>query len=332
MGTEPDPTQEVITMARRERDERTSTPTAPVEDSTTTTEESTVSTTAPEAEAPEAPATTEAPAETAPDLTAFNAALASAVEEADSTTGDVALAPMGKVTDAYRALDAKGKAAARKVVTDAMKAAMDEMNIVVAKAYLLIERNALTAASAGKGKTEKVPTDPTEAFVQLTAGLRLALNLAAANVPEGVAEDWAEKAKALVEANTEGAQAYLAWVRNEAEDKGEAPETPGWVVGAAKLSTGKSGKVGAAARAASTARGDGERHDIGKHIAEAFEGVESGTFLTIAEIRKHESSEYGSNPPSAGAISARLFPKSGKVSVEGITPTTQGGKKGAVKD
>lgn len=318
-------------MARREREIQT--PTTPVE-ATDTTKENTVSTTASVVETPAeaAPASTETPVVEAPDLTAFQAALDSAIEERDTTTGDIALAPLGKVADAYRALEGKGKRAASKIVAEAMKAAMDGMTISLARAYLQVERNALVAASAAKGKAERVPTDPTEAFVQTTAGLRLAFTLATANVPEGVSEDWADKAKAAVAEATESATAYINWLRSDAEDKGDAPEVAGWITGAAKLALGKSGKVGAAARAASTARGDGVRHDIAKHILEAFEGVAAGTFLTIAEIRNHESSEYGTNPPSAGAISARLFPKSGKVSVEGIGSTTQDGKKGAVKN
>lgn len=318
-------------MARREREIQT--PTVPVE-ATDTTEENTVSTTDTPVETPAeaAPATTETPAAEAPDLTAFQAALDAAVAERDDTTGDIALAPLGKVADAYRALETKGKRAASKIVAEAMKSAMDNMTISLARAYLQIERNALVAASAAKAKAERVPTDPTEAFVQTAAGLRLAIDLAVANVPEGVSEAWADKAKAAVAEASESAAAYIAWLRSDAEDKGDAPEVAGWIAGAAKLALGKSGKVGAAARAASTARGDGVRHDIAKHILEAFEGVEAGTFLTIAEIRKHESSEYGTNPPSAGAISARLFPKSGKVSVEGISATTQDGKKGAVKN
>ena len=77
----------------------------------------------------------------------------------------------------------------------------------------------------------------------------------------------------------------------------------------------------------------GERRDIGQHIVEAFADVESGTFLTVAEIRKHDSSQYTSeNPASAGAISARLFPKSGKCTVEGIEPgTNEKGNRGARK-
>jgi hypothetical protein len=78
----------------------------------------------------------------------------------------------------------------------------------------------------------------------------------------------------------------------------------------------------------------GPRKDIGKHIREAFESREAGEFLTIAEIAKFASSEYPEgNPPSQGAVSARLFPTSGKCTVEGVEPVDKDGSnpKGARK-
>ena len=95
------------------------------------------------------------------------------------------------------------------------------------------------------------------------------------------------------------------------------------------LAIGKAAKAGA--RAGSTFTG--ERRDIGKHIAEAFESVEPGGFLTVAEIRKFRSNEYGDNPPSAGAISARLFPSGGgDCTIEGVSgDTNDKGNKGGRK-
>ncbi|WP_409332795.1 DUF262 domain-containing protein [Trujillonella humicola] len=62
------------------------------------------------------------------------------------------------------------------------------------------------------------------------------------------------------------------------------------------------------------------RRDIGAHIASAFEGLPDGAFLTVREIRAHRSDEYGDEFPSAGAISARLFPSSGRCTVPGVEP------------
>src|SRR3546814_10998155 len=61
-----------------------------------------------------------------------------------------------------------------------------------------------------------------------------------------------------------------------------------------------------------------KRGDIASHIQSAFEDKRLGDFLTIQEIRNHRSTGYGvDNPtnPSAGAISARLFPTSGSCTV-----------------
>jgi hypothetical protein len=60
--------------------------------------------------------------------------------------------------------------------------------------------------------------------------------------------------------------------------------------------------------------------------------VQGGTFKTISQIRNEPSSEYPEDPPSAGAISARLFPSSGRDStVPGIIGTTRDGLRGALK-
>ena len=67
-------------------------------------------------------------------------------------------------------------------------------------------------------------------------------------------------------------------------------------------------------------RATSARRDIGAHIASAFAELPDGTFLTVREIRRHRSDEYGDEFPSAGAISARLFPSSGRCTVPGVEP------------
>lgn len=323
-------------MARKPSS-NSSTPTATTVE-VPSTEESIVTTTteAPvEADATEAPAA----AEVEIDLSDFNTALAAAVEGADQTTGDVPEALVEPVVLAYRRLDGvKAKNAAKRLVDDAMKSGMDASNIPVARANLQVSKK-LTAGptSSGQPRAERTPVDPTEAFVELVVGLSLASQLATATVPEGVTEDWNEKVQALHAGSTEQAQTYLAWVNTPVEEGAEPtaePEVPAFVKAAVKLALGKSAKVGSVKKASTGGSTyEGERRDVGKHITEAFESVESGTFLTIAEIRKHESAEYGKDAPSAGAISARLFPKSGKVSVEGVTPSQNDkGIKGATKN
>jgi len=50
-----------------------------------------------------------------------------------------------------------------------------------------------------------------------------------------------------------------------------------------------------------------------------FADLPVGSFLTVTEISKADSDEYGDDHPTTGAVSARLFPKSGKPQLpEGI--------------
>lgn len=297
-----------------------------------TPEENTVSTdtevTETPTEAVEAEATEAAPkAEVVIDLTAFQAAANEAVAQADTSTGEVAPAVLEPVVKEYRLLDGiKAKNAAKAWLVEQMKAQMDAQSIVGARSFLQLSEG-MTAGSASSGP--KTPTDPTQAFVQAEATLRLAAVLHEPG--EGVTEGWEEKVVELVESSTDAATAYLAWLKSDAEDKGDEPETTAVVKNAVKLALGKAAKVGGRA-AGSGSTFTGERRSIGAHIDSAFAEVEPGTFLTVAEIRKHRSEAYGDNPPSAGAISARLFPQSGNCTVEGVEPGTNGkGNKGATK-
>lgn len=310
---------------------RSSTKTEPEAPTTEAPEEASMSTTT-----PEAPATdnTEAPApEVAIDLSSFNTAVAAAVAEADESTGTVPEAEVAKVLTEYRNLagGVKAKNAAKKSLNDSMKEAMNESDIVKARAFLELHES-MTSASGGGPKAERQPADPTEAFVQKAATLELAQSLL---VPgEGVGQDWRERADKLIADSQAQAEQYLAWVNDDSEDKGDEPEVSSFVKNAVKLSIGKSAKVGGSRAGGSTYTG--ERRDIGKHILEAFAGQEVGTFLSVAEIRNFKSDEYGDNPPSAGAISARLFPQgdASKCTLipQGVQPSTnEKGNKGATK-
>ncbi|MFC8616587.1 DUF262 domain-containing protein [Micromonospora purpureochromogenes] len=75
-----------------------------------------------------------------------------------------------------------------------------------------------------------------------------------------------------------------------------------------------------------------QRRDIGAHIISAFTSLAPGVFLTINQIRNHRSDEYGDEFPSAGAISARLFPLTGRCTVPGVEPgVNERGVRGARK-
>ena len=306
--------------------EATATPSEEDSSMTVTTEsEATVETTpeVPAEQAPEVPAEKPAPVAEV-DLTGFTSKVDEAVAGRDETTGEVPEALIAAAQTEYRAIDGvKGKNAAKKLVEERMREAMNARDISSARAYMLVSDN-LTAGASGS-KAEKVPADPKEAFVQRFNALSLALALVAQDRPEGI-EDERLDVNSLIPA----AQALQAYEASEAEDKGDAPEASAVVKAAVKLAIGKAARVGAT-RQASTFTG--ERRDIGQHIREAFESVEPGTFLTVAEIRKFESSQYqAASPASAGAISARLFPTSGKCTVEGVEPgQNEKGNKGATK-
>lgn len=308
-------------MARR------NTRTAESPDSTdTTTKEAPVSESTTEAAAPAA----ETKPKAAPvDLSNFTAAVTSAVGNADTSTGTVPEADLSEVTTQYRALEGiKAKNEAKAHVNEQMKNAMNSDDLATARAYLSISENALVAAAAGAKSS--TPADPTENYCQRVATLTLAYQLAVANVPEGVGEGWEAKSNELVEASRADANSLLEWNNKDPESRGEEPEASAVVRNSVKLATGKAAKAGVS-RGGGTFTG--ERRDIGAHIMNAFEGKSEGDFLTIAEVRNTRSDEYGDTPPSAGAISARLFPKSGTSTMEkvGIKGDTQDGKKGAVK-
>lgn len=84
------------------------------------------------------------------------------------------------------------------------------------------------------------------------------------------------------------------------------------------------------ARPATAAAATGRR-DIGLHIEHVFASAEPGDFLTVAEIRRRPSPEYADSPPSGGAIAARLFPASGRMTVPGVSPEVRDGVRGASK-
>ena len=307
-------------MARRKSETSTTTE-APAEVTTPTQEEAVVTDTTTEAPVENADAPSEAAKSGKPevkiDLTAFNTAVSTAVDSRDETTGIVAEEPLQAVTKAYRDLDGiKPKKAAKDAVAELLKDAVNNLDMPLAKAYMSVTES-LTAGTSGSKPA--APVDPTEAYTQRLAVLDLAYGLVAGNVPEGVDGEVAStKAAELRDASSEAAASYLAWLQSAAEDKGDEPEASAVVKAAAKLATGRAAKVGGSGGTRSTFTG--QRRDIGEHIRQAFENQPSGTFMTVAEIRAFQSTEYGQEKPSAGAISARLFPKSGKTTLDFVIP------------
>ncbi|MGV8965381.1 MAG: DUF262 domain-containing protein [Cellulomonas sp.] len=77
----------------------------------------------------------------------------------------------------------------------------------------------------------------------------------------------------------------------------------------------------------------GARGDIGAHIQNAMANVGPGGFLTISEIAHISSDDYpANNPPSQGAIAARLFPSGGRATtVPRVRGDIVGGRRGATR-
>lgn len=275
---------------------------------------------APAEQEPQAPENTEAPEV---NLDAFKAAVETAVSEADTSTGVPSEEGLSKVNEQYRALEGqKPKNAARTFLEEQMLAAVGELNAVLARTYSDL-KGGLQAGSAG-GST-KAPADPVAAQVNREASLTMALQLVRGQRPE-TDQDIDAKVTDLVNGAQEDISKMTAYLGDESEDKGDAPEVSPVVRAAFKAAQGK----GTGGRGGSSG---GPRKDIGKHIREAFAEAENGTFLTIAEIAKFKSTEYPDSPPSQGAVSARLFPSSGKCTVEGVEPVDKDGSnpKGARK-
>lgn len=270
--------------------------------------------------------TTESSTETeaAPvDLGPFQEAAQAAVESADESTGDLPADAIDSLNKVYREIDGvKGKNQARSWLEDKMKEAIVGRDIVKAKAFVML-KDGLSAGSGG-GAT-KAPADPTANFVQKVVALRLALSEVEANVPEGVKETWSEDADKLGVELGDDMTRYRDFEASSDADA-EAPEVSPVVRQAFKLAKGKGSGGGSRVTG-------GPRRDIEKHLQQVFENEEVGAFLTVNEIAKRASTEYGDDRPSAGAVSARLFPK-GRDAYEanGIKATAEEGKsRGATK-
>ena len=260
----------------------------------------------------EAPQAASTPSDGAPVVVdpAFTSAVSEAVSQRDPQTGTLPTANIEAVRKAYRALDgANLKRAAKQVLADGMKEGMDKLDISLARAFdVLIREAAVAGGTSGQPKT---PADPTEAHVNLVVLLDLARTL---DVPEGVSPEWEQKRDALYGELAPQLTTYRTWLNQDEESRGDEPEVSDLVKQAARLQSGRK------ARRSGGNGYTGTRRDIAKHIAEAFADKASGTFLTVSEIVGHKSTEYGDDKPSPGAVLARLFPTSGKVTIEGVTP------------
>jgi hypothetical protein len=305
-----------------------------------------------EGDAPaEADATTEPEADPVADLMKLCAEIMED-EGRDKQTGSLPEALIAKFGEAYRKLDASEKRKARPMLTGKVQELLDDEgedtmydSIMRAKSYNLLVNETKKAATATRATATAAKVDPTEAYVDQFLSLSLA-TMALPIADEVDKEKAGESIHALVNAYQDpetnehkSFEAYAEWYRNtDTENRGDEPEVPEYVKRAFKAADGK---AAGARRRASAGGGSrprvpgGAQGDIGKHVAEAMADVPVGEFKAIAWISKFPSKEYeGKNPPSAGAVSARLFPSSGGPStipnIEGVTAEdSPEGKKGA---
>lgn len=234
------------------------------------------------------------------DLTAFQEAVNTAVQGKNEADGHLTEEQITPVNEAYRALDGlKAKNQARTWVDDQVRLAIGTEKDLHRAVALVDVKDGLTAA--GGAKADRPPADPMEAFVQSLAAHRIAVGLIESNVPEGVDFNAAsERVEVLTNEVAEQVDAYVAWVADESEDKGDAPDVNPVVRQAVKLSAGK------ASGGTRTASG-GPRRSVKIHLSQVFADKEPGAFMTVNEIAKAASTEYGTDRPSSGAVSASLF-------------------------
>jgi hypothetical protein len=249
------------------------------------------------------------------DLTDFNEAVASVVwpngnendgqiTESEASNEAVEGAPddAGKqaVLEAYNALEgAAAKRLARTALETITSSNMDSDNFYTAKKAMLLKEHILNAKAVKAPKVEKVAANPTGAFIDHLVALNLAFQFASTQAPENVDADWqTQYTAALADATTR----FQAVVASEDQVTDDAVFQSALKLGARKVTKSRSA-------GSSTPREgvySGPPRSILKHIIEAFDGQPSGTFLKINEISKFESSEYGSDHPSPGAISGRI--------------------------
>lgn len=265
-------------------------------------------------EAPAAEATSaESPAEPEIDLTEFQNAVEAAIAERDTATGVLPEAQIDFVRAAYADLDGvKAKNRAKVHLHELLKSFMEKLDVSSARSVMILQENAAVASKATGGTSAKprVKVDPTDAYAEGLAALTLAFYLATSDAPEGVD---LEKAKASATAKADELFATAREVRASEEQDTDNKV----ILRAIKLSAVKPPRGGGGSGGGRSY--SGPRRDIAKHIAEAIAGKPAGTFLSVADLRKFRSEEYGDDAPSAGAITNRLEPTSGaKSSVEGV--------------
>jgi hypothetical protein len=270
-------------------------------------------------------------------------------EDVDSATGAVPDGVLSNLKAKFLQLPSgPARKAVREWVDGWFGEAVEAMDATLGRTLYVIKTKALTGTGASASPTAaRQPVDPTDAFVDQITALYLAPYMV--EVPEKVAQDWGARVEAKANELNEAARTYAAWATavaalpDDATDEQKAahpePEVPEVVKNALRLARGRTSNT-TRRRASSTgtstgttraSSGDGVRRNVANHIANAFADKPVGTFLKVSEIVNTRSDEYGDVPVSPGAVSARLFPSSGKCTVPGVEGATENGAKGGRK-
>lgn len=303
-------------MARPTKKNEEVTMTATATDLPEVTESEAVEAEVTESEAVEAEATEPAP-EAEIDLTEFIGAVQTAIAERDSATGVLPEVQIDNVRSQYVALDGvKAKNKAKDYLHQQLRSFMapadpsEIPDVSSARAVMILQEEAAVAGRPGSPAKPKEKVDPTDAYAEGLTALTLAFYLATSTAPEGVDLDKA-KQSATEKANELFPTASEVYA---SEDKATEDKVIASAIKLAKVKAPRKASSGGSGRVYT-----GTRRDIGKHIAEAIAGAEAGTFLSVADLRKFKSEEYGDDAPSAGAITNRLEPTSGAAtSVPGV--------------
>lgn len=313
----------------------------------TSNEESTVTVTEPEVEAPEAadvdnaetatdstnesaPAQADAAAESneAPvekskdDLEAeFRQATEDAVELADTDTGSVPEIGVDKVLTAYRALPSTAsKSAVKNWLGEEMRDAL--IAVKIGRARALADINT-AVQDASMRRSAAAPAKPSKSAREVYLDHCLALDIAKQFVvrpsDEELGEGWNEEYhQRYADYVTDGGPVaqYLAWLAKSEAERGDEPEVDAVVKNAAKLASGRAvgARKSSGSRRSSGGTSSGVRRNVGAHIEEFLAQADPGQEYTIAEVANFNSSEYGEDHPSPGAVAARLTPAGGKAS------------------
>lgn len=275
-------------------------------------------------------AQTAPPAEVPLDLGPFKAAVLAAVGHRDTETGIVADEHLRPPVAAYGDLKGtKAKGAAKRWLAEQMERLLNDLDAIQARAFMVVQNALITFP----GTQPRPPADPAEAYVQTYAVLLAAVSHLEGRPPAGISDNWPDQVNEL-KARLEGDVArYAAWETSTAEDKGEAPKVDALAVRAYRLVVPRpsTARRSAASAGPRSPRVGGTR-SVSAHIQEAFANLDEGDALTVQEIVNFRSAEYGDDAPSSGAVSARLFPRSGNCTLKGVQPVADlNGKRGARK-